>query len=181
MINFLPTENKIEIKKEYLARVFIISGVSLLGLILIICVALILLLYLASGQKADSEESFLLSRREFVSTNEAEISGLVSDINSRALALSANRKDAAEISEIIRRLIALKTEKITIKSFSFSAPKDGVHGEIRLNGTSATRAELTSYLEKIKKDNMFVKADSPLSNFLKEENIDFDMVVELKQ
>lgn len=180
MINLLPAENKIRIKKEYLIRIFIISGASLFGLILITGIALFLLFYLTAGQKTNSEEAFLLSQQWLASTNEAEISSLVSSINSTTAELFNNQKITAEISEVIKKLIAIKTEKITIKSFLFSASKDGAGGEIRINGASATRTELINYIEKIKKDAMFAKVDSPLSNFLKEENIDFNIVVELR-
>ncbi len=179
MINLLPAENKIEIKKEYLIRVFIISGVSLFSLILITGIALFLLFYLTAGQKTDSEEVFLLSQQGLASTNEAEISSIVSGINSTTAELISNQKITAEVSEVIKKLTAIKTEKITIKSFLFSASRDGAGGEIRINGTSATRTELINYIEKIKKDPMFAKVDLPLSNFLKEENIDFNIVVEL--
>lgn len=179
MINLLPAENKIEIKKEYLIRVFIISGVSLFGLILIIGAALFLLFYLTAGQKTNSEEAFLLSQQKFASLNEAEISVLLSDINSRTAELVNSQKRINEISGIIKKLIAIKTEKITIKTFSFSATKGGFGGEIMVSGVSATRTELINYLEKIKKDAMFTRADSPISNFLKEENIDFNIVAEL--
>lgn len=179
MINLLPAENKIEIKKEYLIRVFITSGVSLLGLILIIGAVLFLLFYLTAGQKTGSEEAFLLSQQKFASLNEAEISILLSGINSRTAELSGNQKRINEISGIIKKLIAIKTEKITIKAFSFGAASGGPGGEIRVSGVSATRTELINFLEKIKKDAMFAKADSPISNFLKEENIDFNIVVEL--
>ncbi|MBU3925928.1 hypothetical protein KJ763_02035 [Patescibacteria group bacterium] len=179
MINLLPSENKIKIKKEYLNRIIIIFGFSLLVLIFIAGVFLCLLFYLISIQKTNSEESFLLSQKEANLLNEKETSELIESVNFLSLRLVNGQKNTKETSQIIKTLILLKNDGIIIKSFSFSNAVGGSGREARISGKSKTRTELMNFIENIKKDNFFAEVNSPLSNFLKEENMDFNFSIKI--
>lgn len=173
MINLLPAENKIAIKKEYLRRLAAVFGIFLLSAILVIAILLITLFFIASNQKKAQDESIFLIREHLSLQNEAEISSLVSEINSKISLLGNNQKNARRASEILEKIIGIKTKKIKITSLSFDS------GKISIYGISETRTDLINFIENLKKEPAFLRVNSPLSNFLKEGNVEFSVVIEL--
>jgi len=173
MINLLPPENKIAIKKEYLRRLVVVFGIFLLSIILVIAVLLITLFFIVNNQKKAQDEAVFLVKEHLSLQNEAEISSLVSEINSKISLLSNNKKNAKRVSEIIEKIIGIKTKEIKITSLSFDSSK------ISIYGTSETRTDLINFIEDFKKEPVFSRVNFPLSNFLKEGNVEFNIVIEL--
>lgn len=173
MINLLPPENKIAIKKEYLRRLVVVFGIFLLSIILVIVILLITLFFIVSNQKKAQDESAFLVKEHLSLQNEVEISSLVSEINSKISLLSNNQKNARRVSEILEKIIGIKTKETKITLFSFDGSK------VSINGISETRTDLINFIEDLKKEPVFLKVNSPLSNFLKEGNVEFNIVIEL--
>ena len=172
MINLLPPENKIAIKKEYLRRLVVVFGIFLLSIILVIAVLLITLFFIVNNQKKAQDESVFL--KEHLSLqNEAEINSLVSEINSKISLLNNNQKNTKRVSEILEKVISTKTKEIKITFLSFDSNKVSIYG------TSETRTDLINFIEDLKKEPVFSRVNFPLSNFLKEGNVEFNIVIEL--
>ncbi|MEK9184086.1 MAG: hypothetical protein AAB890_03380 [Patescibacteria group bacterium] len=67
MINLLPREDKVFIKKEYLSRLFVVIGIFFASAVFISVVFLAPTIFLLNGYKSD------LSRQVILSSGQAEV------------------------------------------------------------------------------------------------------------
>lgn len=124
-------------------------------------------------QKKSISDSFSVMQDYLSAQNESEISSLVSRINARVAELNSNQKRVKKTSEIIERIIKVKSGEISIESFAFNL------GRLEIKGSSASRSGLINFVDNLKKQDIFSSIESPLSNFLKEKDIDFSINIKL--
>ncbi|MFA4890626.1 MAG: hypothetical protein WC587_03300 [Candidatus Paceibacterota bacterium] len=179
MINLLPIENKILVKKEYLKRLVLVFGFFSLITAAIAVLLLVFLLFLVDKEKNDYEEYFTLQQKHLSFLNEEEVVSFVNEINSKVKFFEENGKKEKKASEIIKIITETKTKGILINYFSLSVGLPAQAGKISFNGTAKTRNELLSFVESLKKEQVFKKVDSPISNFLKESNVKFNVSIDL--
>lgn len=173
MINLLPIENKVLVKKEYLKRLVAVFGLFSLAVASVAVLLLVFLLFLADKEKKDYGEYFTLEQKHLSSKGEEEVIPFVSDVNSKVKIFEENQKMEKKAGEIIKTIIETKTKGISINYFSLNG------GNISFSGTARTRKELLSFVENLKKEPIFKKIDSPISNFLKENDVMFNISINL--
>jgi len=171
MVNLLPIENKIAIKKEYLRRLIVAFGLFSLATVLIAVLLLVFLLFLVNKEKADYSAYLSLEQKHLDFLDEGEVIPFVTDVNSKTAAFEANSDNRKKASDAIKMIIGAKAKGITINNFSLSGK------DISLGGTAATRNDLSFFVDNLKKEPLFEKIDSPLSNFLKEKDIRFNISI----
>lgn len=173
MINLLPIENKVLVKKEYLKHLVAMFGLFSLAVVAVAILLLIFLLFLADKEKKDYGEYFALEQKHLSSENKEDIILFVSDVNSKVKIFEENQKMEKKAGEIIKTIIETKTKGISINYFSLNGDN------VSLSGTARTRNELLSFVENLKKEPIFKKVDSPISNFLKENDVKFNISINL--
>ncbi len=172
-MNLLPPENKVIAKKEYLRRLFVTAGVFLFSTSLIAALFLASFFFALNLQKKSIHDSFFAMQEYLSAQNESELTFLVSRINAQVAELNSNQKRVKKASEIIERIIEIKGNDISIESFAFNLSR------LDIKGNSASRSGLINFVENLKKQDAFSAVESPLSNFLKEKNIDFSINIKL--
>lgn len=181
MINLLPRENKIEIKREYMGRVSIMFGSFVFFALIILAMFLLSMFFIVNAQQKASNDSVETIKKQLDMQNEKEITELVSQINKKLTQLDNNKKNIGSASAIFKDIIEIKTPEIIIDSFKYKT--DLTNGEItiEIHGESKTRNDFTAFIERLKKVPEFSGVESPLSSLLKEENISFSLSIKLKQ
>lgn len=172
MINLLPIENKISIKKEYLRRLIAVAGLLSLAIIIIAAFLLVFLLFLIKKEGNDYGSYLSLEQKHSTFLDEAQVTSFVLDANAKAAAFEENSKKSIKTSEAVKKIIEAKTEGISINYFSFNKNK------VSFGGAAETRNDLILFVDNLKKDPAFRNIDSPLSNFLKESDVRFSITAE---
>jgi hypothetical protein len=114
--------------------------------------------------------------------NLKELEVKVKDLNNFLTLFSAGEKMANPISDDILEILGVLPSSVKIDSFLFDAGrcKDCV-SKISLKGYAASRSGLINFTKDLKFGGYFNKVTSPVSNLLAEKDIDFSLVLELKQ
>lgn len=172
-MNLLPLKNKILAKKEYLRRLFVAIGVFLFSASVVAALFLVLFFFALNLQKKSINDSFSAMQGYLSAQNESEITPLVSLVNARVSELNFNQRRVKKTSEIIKKIIEIKGNEISIESFALNA------GRLEIKGNSISRSGLISFVDNLKKQDIFSYVESPLSNFLKEKDIDFSINIKL--
>lgn len=179
-MNLLPLEDQIKIRNERLLRLVEVSGG---GLFLIVLAAVIILssvylfLILQSGelkrQLAIEEQSSELKRAQSLDLS-------IKDLNTQARSLRDNEGLIRNPLREVGLLLALKPYGIAIVSLGYDKPAGKPHGTIIVSGEANTRANLLRYVDLVEKKDIFANVESPVSNLLSRERVEFTLVLDLK-
>ncbi len=175
MINLLPNENKIANKKDYLRRLFTVAGVFSF---IIITVSLILFLpafFSLFFEGRDLAAQLAVLKEGDASVGTKNVYSDLNDLNSK-LSFYEKNKDEVVISVLIAKIVSLKTNGVKINYFKYEKDKNA---RIMINGKSANRSDLINFKKKLEDDESFSSISSPLSNLLKDTDINFNMTIEL--
>ncbi len=172
-MNFLPEEDKGKIKKEYLRRLFVVVGLFSLSTIFIGIILLLSSSVFLNDRKNNLERQLVISEERLSRGKIDDIIFLAEDLNKKISLLDSGQKNIREKSSIIRLILGEKTGSIKINDFLFDKDK------ILIQGTSDTRQGLLSFIDSLKKKEDFKKVESPVSNLIKERDIEFRLTIEL--
>jgi hypothetical protein len=172
-MNFLPEEDKIKIKKEYLRRLFVVLGtfsffVISIGIILLLSYAIFL-----RDQKYNLERQLAISGERLSRGKIENTILLAEEFNTKISLLDSGQKNIGEKSAFIKIILEEKTDKIKINDFFFDK------GKVLIQGLSENRQNLLSFIDSLRKKKDFKKVESPVSNLIKERDIEFKLTIEL--
>lgn len=173
MINLLPEDNKIAIKKEYIRRACVVLGCAFFSAIVISATILVCLLLLANSEKNNFNRYLVLSAERLSMSESGGAAADIEDINSK-LAFLESESDTGESNSFFREIIQIKPKGVKINNLSYDN-SDG--GKILIGGTAEFRQGVLSFVGLLREDRMFRDAKSPVSNLLKEKNLDFTITV----
>ena len=173
MVNLLPIENKVLIKKEYLRRLVMTFGSFSFVVVIIAVLLLVFLLFLVNKEKNDYGAYLSLEQKHLTFLDEEEVTSFVADINSKTAAFEENSGKSKKTSGAIEKIVKAKTKGITIDRFSLSG------GKVAFGGAAKTRNDLLFFVDNLKKEPDFKNIDSPISNFLKESDVKFNISITL--
>ena len=171
-MNLLPKDNKAIIKKGFKVRFIIVSEIIFSILFLVGIFSLVPAYLLAKGyfdQKVGEVET-----KEFGDLN-LEIMTLPGEVEQKIAIIEKHNLEKSSkfyIDEVIKNL----PDEIILNSIIFireakEGDKNGV--SIKISGLAETRNGLISYVAKIKENEMFTKAEIPVSDLTKEKNLMF--------
>lgn len=160
-LNLLPTKEKNLLKRE---RFYQLIAISLVIFIIGICLVALELSW-AKQLLKDNFPSYDLSlnRNKILVEN-------IKNINSQLLAIDHIQKEYIPISPLLISLSQITSNNLQIKSFSFSKEKKS----FQLKGWSKNRETLLKFKSDLEKIEFFKNMETPISNLLKQENIDFE-------
>jgi hypothetical protein len=186
-MNLLPLENKIMIKKEYLRRIFVLFGTFFSFTVFSGILLILPTFYLLDNMKYDYEKQISSYKEKTAFINSSGTLKIVSDLNKKINILK-KEQDNRTLSSIIEKIINYKNSNMTIKKISYEKilfkeedKKDPITKEkIKIDGFSLTRSDFLNFLNLIKEDKDFNNVNSPVSNLVKVNNVDFSIILEFK-
>lgn len=172
-MNFLPEEDKRKIKKEYLRRLFVIIGIFSFSAISIGIILLLPPSIFLKDQKHNLERQLVISEERLSRGKIENTISLAEEINTKISLLDSGQKNVGEKSAFIKIILEEKTNKIKINDFFFA------QGKVLIQGLSENRQNLLSFIDSLRKKKDFKKVESPVSNLIKERDIEFNLTIEL--
>lgn len=176
MINLLPYEDKVFIKKEYLSRLFVVIGILFAGAIFISMIFLTPMVFLLIGYKKDLSRQLDLSfsKTEVIDTQKMTLE--IKELNSKINILK-NSYDKTNLSFIVEKIIRIKTKGIKITDLNYEGAKGEEKGKVSISGAAGERQALLGFISLLKKEFGEENVLSPVSNLLNEKNASFSLTV----
>jgi hypothetical protein len=172
-MNFLPEKDKRKIKKEYLRRLLVVIGVFSFFAISVGIILLLSFSVFLKDQESNMERQLVISEERLLKDNIGDTISLAKELNTKISLLDSEQKNTGEKSAYIKIILEEKTNKIKILDFFFD------NGKILIQGASDNRQSLLSFIDSLKKKKEFKKVESPVSNLIKEKDIEFRLIIEL--
>jgi hypothetical protein len=179
MQNLLSIEDKKKVSRLYNVRLFTVAltmacVVAIVSLVLLF--ALSLLLYTTSSDALKQVGS--LQKEE---TSDERVTRQTYNAFFSNVAFLPVRPTGVLFSDVFDRVLLQKPADVFLKEVSFSGEvtKDAI-GLVTLRGVAKNRAGLVSFIEALRKEPTFFNIDSPVSNLLKEQNLDFSLTISIR-
>ena len=170
MINLLSEVAKKNLTRERFSRLLIITGAGLLAIL--VSGALLITLTLASLNLQKNEFSRELEAAKKSPTLERveEVEANIAKTNekSRIFAQSLSREN--RISPVLIEAISTLAPSVKISELTYNGPT-----EFRLKGLVGARDDLLKFIEFLDRSEQINEVNSPISNLLKDRNIEFSI------
>lgn len=174
-MNFLPIDEQIKIKKIYKKRFFLFLAFAVFVAALINLILVFPSYIFLKVKNNDFKQEFHAVRDDSIFLKSEKMNGFLNDLDKNIKFLKTEEKEVVEFSGILKEIIKLKNSGVFISSISFEKDK------IVLLGNAKTREALLLFIQNLKKeDAIFKSVDSPASNLLRKENVNFIISVFLK-
>ena len=174
-LNILPPEEKMIIagragRRRILTLGIFGFGLNIIFLIILSTILAYLLIQLSSEQQVVKQAQ---SSEEGMAFENIQKSVLAA--NKKLKDFSDLEKGSVTKSKFIEALIALRIPGIQFSQLSYDNEK------INLEGKATTRDALIAFREALENSSSFGNLDAPLSNFLKQSDIDFSFSFTIKK
>ncbi|HRY62412.1 MAG TPA: hypothetical protein P5056_01420 [Candidatus Paceibacterota bacterium] len=207
-MNLLPLNEKKQARFEYLLRFWTVAGMATIVLLVAAATPLIIS-YFTISYNVDfiKDVAENLSKSEGFKKTDT-VAKIIKDVNRKSAILNdplsttarqdllssfsfvfktadkmrINQKGIVKIKQIIYEQVVKKGSARTgsVASTTASATSEsGIH-KINIKGFSATRDGFLSFLKELESNKNFVMIDSPVSNLVNSENLDFSLTITLK-
>lgn len=175
--NLLPQQYKENFKKYIFARLFyVFSGFVLIWGIVIGIILFTSFEFLAIQNNALEER--IMGVRELKETEEAEaFEAEIISLN-KFLGRVNNIKEvnSYDVFLILQKISPMVPEGSSLDNFTFSATT----GKVSLKGRSVLRTHVITLENRLKEEPLFKEIDSPLSNLLQAEDVEFSFSITLE-
>ncbi len=164
MLNFITKNNRRKIALEYFSR-FSIIFLIFIFFIVIILTTLFIPSTISSRYKDENLTNQLTSIENIYKNKGEDPTKLIRQINALSAALS--NKDTITMSDIVEKVISLKTNDIKISSMGI-VNGDALSKQITVSGISNNRDALTLFAKNIKSDGLFSDINFPVSDLIRD-------------
>ena len=174
MINLLPESEQKKLAREYAARVGIVlaaflSGVLLLGILFLIPA------YLSARAAYDAAMTRLGALDQAAVAKQIETARRANDLDQKLTLLKVPSKLSA--ATVLEKLTAKRTLGISITNISYDRRSMGT--KLDVQGVSASREALIGFVKNLKSEQAFAEVYSPVSNLVKDRDINFTISIAL--
>ena len=179
MINLLPISGIKKIISEYRIRL-VTTALIMLAVIILIAMTLLFPAYLlASHKRAIVLEDLSKIGDQTASSQEIkDLEKTIKETDAILDLLNAKGQRFSVSSNIIAKTASFRTENIKITGIFYD--KKDIEESLSLKGTATNRQSLSSFIEMLKKDVAFRDVSLPISDLVKDRNIDFTVMIKLK-
>ena len=183
MINLLPEKDKKNVQNEYIRRFMVVMGlgsaVIILAQIIFSLIGYFQVVSIAKEneeQLRDAEDYARVARVDEMETEIKKISQFLSD-------LKTAENESENITDDISMVLGLLPEDSRISQIIFEGSPTG--GSFRIAGWTPGRDSLLKFLDNLKTvkcggDTCFSEVLSPVSNLLRDKDIDFSLEAKIK-
>ncbi|MCX6702051.1 MAG: PilN domain-containing protein [Candidatus Zambryskibacteria bacterium] len=173
MFNLLPNNLKEKVRSEYYLHLIIFILLS----ILVVQVSFLIFLFPSWLISLDKEKEITLqAEKSNISSLDSEIDVINSTIKSINTKLNTinSTLEYPKVTPFVDSILSNKIKDIYINELVYTSLSKTT-ASITLDGVSATRESLVSFVKKLEETKLFKKVDLPISNFTKNANINFSI------
>lgn len=179
MINVLPENEKVLLRKEYRIRLvtvvlFIVSILLVGGLLLLTP------FYILAQDKITALEIRLKQYNQSRSDSSTDdLTKIISEINQNLELLNSEPPKTGIVENVLNPILSARPVNIKISRIFYSIKTDGKR-MVELNGVAVDRTALRNFEDSLKKNPNIESTKLPVSNFTKKSDIDFSINITFK-
>lgn len=180
MINVLPEQEKIDLRREYYMRVATVS-LNILTLLSLLASLLLVPPYILSASKENSVKNTLaIINNENPEISLNDLNTFIEKINSTLSLFINNTVKRNVLEDVYMPVLNSQPSNISIAQLLFAEHGGNGVAELDLHGVAQDRDALQSFKDILIKSGKFTSVDIPISSFVKKNNIDFTVTLILK-
>lgn len=173
MFNLLPKAKKKLIRREYHARLAVVSLWFLFAVLIMSSLLLLPSFFLSSFKERAAREQFMALSGSTDQDKAAELDVVLADTAAR-VALLAGQDPKVFLHELLTLVVSIKSDSISFTTVSFGAPAEGKR-DLLIAGIAKDRAALLAFVRALEKTGVFETVEAPISNFAKDADITFEV------
>lgn len=175
MINLIPIKEKKEIRKDFYYRFLTVFFVMLSFLVFIFLVAISPAYIISFEKKVSTSKNLEIQKNKVMPEIDQQAQIAIKDLDARLALLEKARKNKYVFSEkVINEIILQKVSGIKINRFFYE--NDPLGGrKVNIIGIAQNREQLLLFRQALEEDSLFKNVDLPISNFVKGNNIEFNL------
>jgi Tfp pilus assembly protein PilN len=179
MINLLPISGIKRIISEYRIRL-LTTALIMLAVTMVIAIVLLFPAYLLASHKRTVvlEDLSKVGDQKASSQETKDLEKIIKETDATLDVLSGKGQTFSISSDILTKTAGFRTENIKITGIFYD--KNSTEGALSLKGSAVSRQSLTDFIEMLKKDLAFRDVSLPISDLVKDRNIDFTIIIKLK-
>lgn len=177
MINLIPIEEKVRINREFCFRLLSVSFLTFGLLFLISCVVIFPSYVFLMEKKTAIDLKLDLQKKEPVPEIDQKALNIIEDLNKKIETVDKSQKERYDIStKIIKEILLRKIAGIKLTQIYYSVDELG-EKRISMSGVASDRAHLLDFRKSLEADTSFSKVNLPISNFVKDSDIEFNLTL----
>ncbi|MCH7882910.1 hypothetical protein IIA95_00650 [Patescibacteria group bacterium] len=179
MINLLPPEHQSSIRAGRIKR-FVITFGTLFAFTIFANILLLAPLWLSLAlQRNELTRELDSIRKSSIFAQVTDIEAAIKTLNTEIRLFRTKEKERFDITPEFRAVIDSRPAGITIDSFIFERAQKTRPARISISGNALRRSTLIRFRETLEKNPLFSRIQSPISNLLKEVDIQYSFILEL--
>ena len=179
MMNLLPPEEQKELGRERLRRFLVVSGLAV-SLVFFSGAILMLPAYLAlEFRRAGLERNLSISKKAPLAGEVGAIEAGIRDLNFKLELWGESAPERRQVAGPVDRILKLAPAAVSVRSIFYEASSKTNPERVTLKGKAGNRAALLGFADALEKSGIFKEVHSPVSNLLKEVDVDFSLILDL--
>ena len=179
MVNLLPFKQKQKIKKEYKMRRAIVA-LLFVGVLFIVGIVFLVPQYVMLLNKQHNlKVSLDTIKHQGVEKHHTGLVDVISKTNAQIKSLTQNSVVFYGAYDVFREV--LKKKNTSIKIFGLFYNFDNNETRVSISGIAGDRKNLLAFTKKLESNKMFYGVELPISNFVKEQDIDFSILIKVAE
>jgi len=181
MINLLTPEDKFELGRERFRRFLAVAG-FLLALVLLGGVILLLPSYFFLVlERRELLREAELGRAHPVLGEIGELERALKDFNTKLTLYDARALGIRPVAPLLEDILKVSPPTVSLRNLTYEEASRTNPERVLLQGFASRRDDFLSFVNKLEGLSAFSKVNSPVSNLLKEADLEFSLILEVKQ
>jgi len=178
MHTYLPTDQKKELRRAYIMRVIVVTGMMLLAVVIAAIIFLLPSYFATYSERIQSSAGLELVRSRGVATETKEIEAQVRLLRDMTVRFSEGA-DKIPVTKALSLAYSSIVPGIKITDFEFSYTASSTV-DMRIQGLAQTRDALINFKKKVETNEQIKKVELPVSDLAKSKEITFSMKIQSK-
>ena len=177
MINLLPYDEIEKLGREHLGRFAVVAGLSLSGIVAIGLILLVPSYLFLLYEKRELGRELELTYRSLEMSEVDYIESEIANFNAALGIFEKNEREIRPVASILEKILSFRPDTMRFESIGYSRTK----GErISVKGRVSSREVFLDFVARLETSGLFKKVDSPVSNLLREKDVDFSLILEIE-
>jgi Tfp pilus assembly protein PilN len=175
MINLIPIEEKKKIRKDFYYRLLIVFLILFVFLAFVSLVAMVPAYVTSVDKKISINKKLEIQKNEVMPEIDQQAQIAIKDLDNRLGLLEKARENKYVFSKkVIDEIISKKVSGIKINRIFYE--NDSLEGrKVNITGLAQNREQLLLFRRALENDSTFKNVDLPISNFVKGQDIQFNL------
>ena len=179
MINLLTKEGQEKLIREYRRRRLVVACFPRAVIWLVGLVTVGALVYQIHQKQAETDEA--LNRVSLEPNANAGTQDSLQETNADIATLKKSGTSRPSLSGLWKNVLEDKANGVRITDWRWGIDTKTKVTKLELVGRSSTRQALLDFIEKLKQNKTFTTVDSPISNLIKNRDLDFTITLTINQ